>query len=94
MRFLAGAGAFCAIRSYLATASRHGIGWLEALTQAVDGNPWIPGTAFASPHCTAWRTWRGPEAGRNREVAWRGAHRRVVLGFGHGGPAIQQRRPE
>jgi hypothetical protein len=42
MRSLAGAEAFCAIRSYLATATRHGIGWLEALTQALDANPWIP----------------------------------------------------
>jgi transposase len=32
MRSLAGAEAFCAIHSYLATATRHGIGWLEALT--------------------------------------------------------------
>jgi transposase len=31
MRSLAGAEAFCAIRSYLAT-TRHGTGWLEALT--------------------------------------------------------------
>ena len=82
MRSLAGAEAFCAIRSYLATATRRGTGWLEALTQALDGNPWIPGTALASPHYTACWTWRGPGAGRNREVAWRGAHRRVALGFG------------
>jgi transposase len=44
MRSAAGAEAFCAIRSYLATATRHGIGWLDALTQALDGNPWIPDT--------------------------------------------------
>jgi transposase len=49
MRSRAGAEAFCAIRSYLATATRHGIGWPGALTQALDGNPWIPGTALASP---------------------------------------------
>jgi hypothetical protein len=30
---------FCAIRSYLATASRHGIGWLDALTRAAQGDP-------------------------------------------------------
>jgi hypothetical protein len=47
------AEAFCAIRSYRATATRHGTGWLEALTQALDGHPWIPGTALASPHYTA-----------------------------------------
>jgi transposase len=42
MRSMAGAETFCAIRSYLATASRHGIGWLDALTRAAQGNPWIP----------------------------------------------------
>ena len=45
MRSMAGAEAFCAIRSYLATASRHGIGWLDALTRAAAGSPWIPGTS-------------------------------------------------
>ena len=44
MRSTAGAQNFCAIRSYLATASRHGIGWLDALTRAAAGNPWIPDT--------------------------------------------------
>jgi transposase len=44
MRSMTGTENFCAIRSYLATAARHGIGWLDALTQAAEGNPWIPGT--------------------------------------------------
>jgi transposase len=44
MRSMTGAETFCAIRSYLATATRHGIGWLDALTQAAQGNPWIPDT--------------------------------------------------
>ena len=44
MRSTAGAEEFCAIRSYLATAARHGTGWLGALTRAAEGNPWIPGT--------------------------------------------------
>jgi hypothetical protein len=35
---------FCAIRSYLATAARHGISALDALTRAFQGNPWIPET--------------------------------------------------
>ena len=43
MRSMAGAET-CAIRSYLATASRHDIGWLKALIRAAEGNPWIPGT--------------------------------------------------
>jgi hypothetical protein len=49
MRSLAGAGAFCAVRSYLATATRHGTGWTGALTQALDGNPWIPGHRPSQP---------------------------------------------
>ena len=44
MRSMHGAEVFCAIRSYLATATRHGIGWLDALTRAAEGTPWIPGT--------------------------------------------------
>jgi transposase len=44
MRSMAGAEEFCAIRSYLATAARHGISGLGALTRAFQGNPWIPET--------------------------------------------------
>jgi transposase len=39
MRSMTGAEIFCAIRVYVATAARHGIG---ALTRAAQGNPWIP----------------------------------------------------
>jgi transposase len=42
MRSMVGAEVFCAIRSYLATATRHGIGALDALTRAAQGDPWIP----------------------------------------------------
>ena len=45
MRSMAGAQAFCAIRSYLSTAAKHGIGALDALTRTAAGTPWIPGTA-------------------------------------------------
>jgi transposase len=44
MRSMTGAEEFCAIRSYLATAARHGISALDALTRAFQGRPWIPGT--------------------------------------------------
>jgi transposase len=44
MRSMTGAEEFCAIRSYLATAARHGISALAALTQAFQGRPWIPET--------------------------------------------------
>jgi transposase len=44
MRSMAGAEAFCAIRSYLATAAKHGIGRLDALTRAAAGTTWMPST--------------------------------------------------
>jgi len=44
MRSLAGAEDFCAIRSYLHATARHGIGALDAITRALQGNPWIPET--------------------------------------------------
>jgi transposase len=44
MRSMAGAEEFCALRSYLATAAHHGIGALDALTTAFQGQPWIPET--------------------------------------------------
>jgi len=42
MRSMTGAESFCAIRSYLATAAKHGIGMLDALTRAAAGTPWTP----------------------------------------------------
>jgi transposase len=44
MRTLTGAEHFAAIRSYTATATRQGIGMLDALIHAAAGNPWIPTT--------------------------------------------------
>jgi hypothetical protein len=41
---MAGAQEFRAIRSYLATTARHGIGALDAITRAFQGRPWIPET--------------------------------------------------
>jgi len=42
MRSMAGAEEFCAIRSYLHTATRHGLSALDAITRALQGQPWIP----------------------------------------------------
>jgi transposase len=42
LRTLAGAEQFCAIRSYLATTAKHGIGLLDALTQLTNQRPWLP----------------------------------------------------
>ena len=44
IRSMAGAQAFCAIRSYLSTAAKHGIGMLDALTRAAFGSAWVPQT--------------------------------------------------
>ena len=60
VRSMAGAQHFCAIRSYPATAVKHGIGMPGALTRAASGAAWVPGlpggrasvrgaTAWASP---------------------------------------------
>ena len=42
MRTLTGAEHFCHLRSYLATATKHGINLYEALIQLTSGRPWIP----------------------------------------------------
>jgi transposase len=44
LRTLTGAAQFCAIRSYLATAAKHGIGFFNALVQLAEGHPWLPAT--------------------------------------------------
>ncbi|WP_261560728.1 IS66 family transposase [Frankia tisae] len=42
LRTLTGARQFCAIRSYLSTTTKHGIGQFSALVQLAEGHPWIP----------------------------------------------------
>jgi transposase len=44
MRTLTGARAFTTIRSYLATAAKHGIRYIDALTQLAERRPWLPAT--------------------------------------------------
>jgi transposase len=45
LRTLTGAQQFCAIRSYLATAAKHGIHFFAALTTLAEGRPCLPATA-------------------------------------------------
>jgi transposase len=45
MRSMTGAENFCAIRSCLSTAAKHGIPALDALTKAASGTAWVPETA-------------------------------------------------
>ena len=47
MRSMRGAEEFARIRSYLQTTKKHGIDWLEALTDALRGIPWMPDAATA-----------------------------------------------
>ncbi len=45
LRTLTGARQFCAIRSYLSTAPKHGLGFFDALVMLTEGQPWMPATA-------------------------------------------------
>lgn len=44
LRTLSGAEEFAAIRSYTATAARHGENMLDVLIRAAEGHPWVPTT--------------------------------------------------
>jgi transposase len=45
LRTMAGARQFCAIRSYLSTAAKHGLGLFDALVMLTEDHPWIPAAA-------------------------------------------------
>jgi transposase len=42
LRTTAGARQFCAIRSYLSTAAKHGLSFFDALVMLTKGEPWMP----------------------------------------------------
>jgi len=44
-RTFSGARQFCAIRSYLSTAAKHGLGVFGALVMLTKGQPWMPSAA-------------------------------------------------
>ncbi|MCY7343960.1 MAG: hypothetical protein LH603_19525 [Pseudonocardia sp.] len=45
LRTLPGAQQLCAIRSYLATAAKHGINFFDALVTLAESRPWMPSAA-------------------------------------------------
>ncbi len=45
LRTMTGAGQFCALRSYLSTAAKHGLTFFDALVMLTGGHPWIPDPA-------------------------------------------------
>jgi transposase len=45
LRTMTGARQFCAIRSYLSTAAKHGLTFVDALVMLTQGRPWIPAAA-------------------------------------------------
>jgi len=45
LRTLTGARQFCAIRSYLSTAAKHGQQFFDALIMLTEGRPWMPSAA-------------------------------------------------
>ena len=44
LRTLTGAQQFCAIRSYLSTAAKHGRNFFDTLIMLAEGQPWLPAT--------------------------------------------------
>jgi len=42
LRTMTGARQFCAIRSYLSTAAKHGPRFIDALVMLAEGRPWMP----------------------------------------------------
>ncbi len=44
LRTLTGARQFCAIRSYLSTAAKHGLSFFDAFVTLAEGEPWMPTT--------------------------------------------------
>jgi transposase len=45
LRTLTGARQFCAIRSYLSTATKHGRNFFDVLVMLAEGRPWLPATS-------------------------------------------------
>ena len=42
LRTMTGARQFCAIRTYLSTAAKHGLSFFDALVMLANGDPWMP----------------------------------------------------
>ena len=42
LRTLTGARQFCAIRSYVSTAAKHGRSFFDTLVMLAEGRPWMP----------------------------------------------------
>ena len=49
LRTLTGARQFCAIRSYLSTAAKHGVGFFDALVMLTDRPPVDPRPGLITP---------------------------------------------
>jgi transposase len=45
LRTFTGARQFCAIRSYLSTAAKHGMSFFSALVMLTEVQPWMPAAA-------------------------------------------------
>ena len=45
LRTMTGARQFCAIRSYLSAAAKHGLGSFDAFVMLTEGRPWMPAAA-------------------------------------------------
>jgi transposase len=48
-RTFAGAKAWCAVRSYLQTARKHGLEGVDVLARLFKGTPWVPPPKLSAP---------------------------------------------
>jgi transposase len=60
LRTLTGAKQFCAIRSYLSTAAKHGHTFLDTLVMLTEGRPWMPAHQYSR---------RRPDQSRRSDMA-------------------------
>jgi hypothetical protein len=51
LRTLTGAKQFCAIRSYLSTAAKHGKHFFNTLVMLAEGRPWLPAIRDLTSYC-------------------------------------------
>ena len=69
LRIMTGARQFCAIRTYLSTAVKRGLGSFDALVMLTEGEPWMPAAARSdhndfsdlTSYTLAWGFLNGPQ---------------------------------
>ena len=58
LRTLTGSKQFCAIRSYLSTAAKHGLNFFDTFVMLAEGQPWLPATTCPLTFWTLYNLFR------------------------------------